>query len=62
MRIKNVEQTMRGIKNIEKDKVYIIIDDVTTTGATFLEAKRALKEIGAKNILCIALAHGYKRR
>lgn len=62
MRIKNVEQTMCGIKNIEKDKVYIIIDDVTTTGATFLEAKRALKEVGAKNILCIALAHGYKKR
>lgn len=62
MRINNVKQTMRGIKNIEKDKIYIIIDDVTTTGATFLEAKRALKEVGAKNILCIALAHGYKNR
>ena len=35
----------------------IILDDVTTTGATFGEARRALKEAGAKKILCIAIAH-----
>ncbi len=35
----------------------VLVDDVTTTGSTFTEAKRALKEAGAKKILCVALAH-----
>jgi len=35
----------------------ILLDDVTTTGSTFTEAKRVLKESGAKKILCVALAH-----
>src|ERR1035437_1944852 len=32
----------------------IILDDVSTSGATFTEAKRALKQAGAKKILCVA--------
>ena len=35
----------------------VILDDVTTSGATFSEAKRALKEAGAKKFLCVAVAH-----
>lgn len=35
----------------------IVLDDVTTTGATFTEARRALGTAGAKKILCIAIAH-----
>jgi|SRR3989344_420264 len=35
----------------------VIVDDVTTTGATFTEARRALETAGAKKVLCIAVAH-----
>lgn len=39
------------------DRCIILLDDVTTTGSTFEEAKRALKEAGAKKIICLAIAH-----
>ncbi len=36
----------------------ILIDDVITTGATMSEARRVLKQAGARRILGVALAHG----
>lgn len=38
-------------------RLVVLIDDVITTGSTFNEAKRSLKEAGAKKIICIALSH-----
>ncbi len=61
-RLRNIDSAMQAKRRVDKTKLYIIIDDVTTTGATFLEARRAVKDAGARNVLCIALAHGYKRR
>ena len=37
--------------------MYILLDDVVTTGASLLAARQALTNAGAKNILLLALAH-----
>jgi len=57
-RQKNLAGSMRILspKSVE-GKAIILLDDVTTTGSTFAEAKRALKEAGAGKVLCLALAH-----
>ncbi len=38
-------------------RVCILLDDVSTTGATFAEAKRALKQAGAQEVVTVALAN-----
>jgi competence protein ComFC len=57
-RMENLKDSMQILNPLSVVGGYIIVlDDVTTTGATFLEAKRALKNAGAKKVLCVALAH-----
>ncbi len=55
-RDENLKNSMQANNSI-KDKNIILLDDVTTSGATFTEAKRALKQAGARKILCVAVAH-----
>lgn len=40
-----------------RGRTIIIIDDITTTGATFLEAKRALTDGKPRNVLAFAVGH-----
>lgn len=57
-RLSNVKNSF-GIldeKNI-RGKNIIIVDDVTTTGATLKEVKKVLIENGAKKVFCVAVAH-----
>lgn len=35
----------------------ILFDDIVTTGATLLEARRTLKKAGVRDVICVALAH-----
>lgn len=57
-RLKNLANSF-SVKNPEiiKNKNIILIDDVTTTGATLTEAKKILKQSGAKKIIAFTMAH-----
>ena len=56
-RLKNVKDAMSVSDSAKvKGRVCIVVDDVSTTGASFAEAKRALRDAGAAEVRCIALA------
>lgn len=57
-RLKN----LRGVFSIAtpemiNGKSVVVVDDVTTTGATFAEARRVLLKSGAREVFCLAVAH-----
>jgi len=41
-----------------RDRDIVLVDDVTTTGATLDDCARALKEAGARSVAALTLAHG----
>lgn len=57
-RIANAEQSF-SVKSPEQivGRKIILIDDVWTTGATLLDAERALKKAGVQNVFKFAIAH-----
>ena len=54
-RLKNVKNSMAA-NPILAGRVCIVVDDVTTTGATLKECKRALRLAGARRVHLVALA------
>jgi competence protein ComFC len=57
-RLKNLSGSF-SVKNEEliKGRNIILIDDVLTTGATLNEAKKILKQFGAKKVIAFTVAH-----
>ncbi len=58
IRLKNIVGSF-AVKNEEliKKKNIILIDDITTTGATLNEARRTLKKSGARKVIAFTVAH-----
>jgi len=57
-RLKNIIGSFM-VKNAEliKNRNIILIDDVLTTGATLTEARKTLKQSGAKKVIAFTIAH-----
>lgn len=55
-RLRNSRGSMSASRGVVEGRHCIVIDDVSTTGATFAEATRALKQAGARAVTCISLA------
>ncbi len=57
-RLNNIKNSMAAGPGAGRiaGRVCIVVDDVTTTGATLEEAQRALRQAGARAVHCIALA------
>ena len=51
----NMQNAFVAAENV-KDKSILLVDDITTTGATFLAASRALYARGVARVSCFALA------
>ena len=57
-RLKNIVGSFRVINEEKiKNRNIILIDDVTTTGATLGEAKKVLKQAGARKVIAFTVAH-----
>lgn len=56
-RLRNISGAFEVRGEIRRDTIYLLIDDVLTTGSTLAEAKKTLTTAGARKVICVALAH-----
>lgn len=57
VRIENLRGVFNADASLVRGKNIILIDDVTTTGATLASARKALRDKGARSVRAYALAH-----
>ena len=55
-RAKNAENLSCTVK-LDPEAWYLVIDDLTTSGSTLKRARKVMLQAGAKNVVCLALAH-----
>lgn len=55
-RLRNQKNSFSLIGSVQGNS-FILLDDVTTTGATLMEARKELLKHGAKNVWAITIAH-----
>lgn len=53
----NVKDNLLCLDSVDPKRKYLVIDDITTTGSTLKQARRALKQAGARQVACLALVH-----
>jgi len=53
-----IKKCVKEGKNLLKNKIIILVDDVATTNATLSEAAKVLKEAGAKEVWGLVVAKG----
>lgn len=56
-RHENVRDAFAVTRSLDPERLYVLVDDVLTTGATLRSAETALRKAGAVRIMAIALAH-----
>lgn len=59
-RFKNLEDAFLAVKNVT-GMSFVLIDDVCTTGATFVNAAKVLQLSGAKDVVCFALSRSISK-
>ena len=57
-RLENMQGAFCVNPEIKLPNTVILIDDVLTTGTTFVEAAKCLKAAGVSKIICLAVCHG----
>jgi ComF family protein len=60
-RFKNLQSAFLGNSATLIGKKVLLVDDITTTGATMLSCSQALKEAGCEKVYCITVARTIKQ-
>ena len=56
LRKKQAKEAYQVVKKVDKKKIYLLLDDVWTTGASILEAGKLMQKAGAERIVAVVLA------
>lgn len=61
-RFENLRNAFEADVKMAKNRNVLLVDDICTTGATFLSASEELSKAGVENIICLALCTRFLRR